>query len=111
MDPSYCLLCLINFATILGGYVCSYPFILLLFWELVVLTVYNSIAFSTLSSPTTDSTTGMNVESLNFGASLTRFAVLLGFSVGASLSLYTLAISAFAVVEHWLLLFVAFLPS
>ena len=78
---------------------------------LLRLTVHNSItlAFSSLnlSSPTKDSTTGMNVGSLTLRVTLTGCVLLLGFSLEASPSLYTLAISALAVVEHWLLLFVA----
>ena len=41
---------------------------------------------------------------------LTGSAPLLGFSFGDSLSLNTLVISAFTLVEHWLLVFVASLP-
>ena len=114
MDPSYCLLCLMIVATILGVCICSYPFIVLLFWDLVVLlqlTVHDSISFSSLSSPTKDSTTRMSMGSLTLGATWTGCVLLLGFSVEASLSLYTLMISAFFLVEHWLLLFVAALPS
>ena len=110
MDPICRLLCSTNFATILGVCVCSYPFISSLIWELVVLlrlTVHDSIAFTSLSSPTKDSTTGMNVGSLTLRVTLTGCVLLLGFSFGASPSLNTLAISALAVVEHWLLFCVA----
>ena len=112
MDPICRLLCSTNFATILGVCVCSYPFISSLIWELVVLlrlTVHDSIAFTSLSSPTKDSTmaTGMNVGSLTLRVTLTGCVLLLGFSLEASPSLYTLAISALAVVEHWLLFCVA----
>ena len=110
MDPICRLLCSTNFATILGVCVCSYPFISSLIWELVVLlrlTVHDSIAFTSLSSPTKDSTTGMNVGSLTLRVTLTGCVLLLGFSLEASPSLYTLAISVLARVEHWLLFCVA----
>ena len=116
MDPICRLLCSTkSLAAILGVCVGNYPFIFSLTWELVVLLrlilCTTLIAFSSLSSPTKDSTTGMNVGSLTLGVTLTGCVLLLGFSFGASSSFYTLAIAAFAVIEHWLLLFVASLSS
>ena len=62
--------------------------------------MHDSIALTSLSSPTKDSTTGMNVGSLTLEGMLTGCVLLLGFAFGASPSLHVhmLAFSAFAVV-------------